>query len=356
MTSPLPLSKIHNPNPGWYRGDFHCHTHHSDGVLAPPELAQLGRTEKLDFFAITDHNTTNAYGGFGADPGLLIIPGLEVTYKGGHFNVFGIEGEHDWLAQMDTLPAPRAEDTYPTLNALMERTAGLGLLNSINHPLLRPWAWEFADTELRHVHCLEVWNDPSWPDNQRDNPRAIKLWTEWLNDGYRITAIGGSDFHRPVPPPNPPKPPDRLGLPSTFVYAENLSGQAILNALRQRRAWMSMGPRVTFRARLNGATYEIGDDLGQQGGALELTATVSECASPAWAQIVRNGAVIAEAEAADGRAELRFTTALDPTQPAWYRFDVYDQAGLMLAITNPIYAGLQRTPMRKTFGEFVDRV
>jgi len=139
------------------------------------------------------------------------------------------------------------------------------------------------------------------------------------------------------------------------VYAENLSGQAILAALRQRRAWVSMGPRVTFRARLNGTTYEIGDDLGQPGGALELTATVSECASPASAQIVRNGAVIAEAEAANGQAELRFTTALDPTQPAWYRFDVYDQDGLMLAITNPIYAGPRRAPTRKTFGQFDSR-
>lgn len=353
MSSPLSLSKIHNPHPGWYRGDFHCHTLHSDGVLTPPELAQLGRAEKLDFFVITDHNTTDAYAGFGDDPGLLVIPGIEVTYKGGHFNVFGIERDDDWLAQMDYVPAPRAEDRYPSLNALMERTAALGLLNSINHPRLAPWAWEFPDTELRHLHGLEIWNDPSWPDNVRDNPRAIQLWTEWLNDGWRITGLGGSDFHRPQPPAGQNKPAERLGQPTTYVYAENLSGQAILSAVRRRRAWVSMnGTRAAFQARLNGQAYDIGADVGQQSGTIELSATVTECPDSARAQIIRNGAVLAEAAVADGAAQLRFAEALDPNQPAWYRFDVYGDDGLMRAITNPIFAGPARAPRRHKYGDF----
>ncbi len=353
MSPLLPLSKVHAPNPRWYRGDFHCHTRHSDGVLTPLELAQLGQTEKLDFFVITDHNTLDAYAGFGENPGLLVIPGTEVTYKGGHFNVFGIEQADDWVAQMDYIPAPRAEDKYPTLSALMERTASLGLLNSINHPLLAPWAWEFPDTELRHLHCLEIWNDPSWPDNRRDNPRAIKLWTRWLNDGWRITAIGGSDFHRPQPPAGQTKPPDRLGSPTTHIYADNLSGQAILAAVRQRRAWVSMaGTQATFRAQINGQTYEIGADAEQASGPIELSATVANCPAPARAQFIRNGDVVAET-AVTSAAELRFTDTLDSAQAVWYRFDVYTEDGLMLALTNPIYTGPRRAPTRHTYGEFL---
>jgi hypothetical protein len=103
---------------------------------------------------------------------------------------------------------------------------------------------------------------------------------------------------------------------------------------------------------VNGKTYEIGADLGQQGGAIELSASVKESPSSARAQIIRNGAVLAEAVTANGAAELRFTEALDPEQSAWYRFDVYDESGLMLAITNPIYAGPQRAPARQRFGDF----
>ncbi len=82
------------------------------------------------------------------------------------------------------------------------------------------------------IICLEIWNGPSWPDYRQANPEAVDLGTDWLNAGYRITAIDGSDYHHPVPAPEPPKPPDRLGLPSTYVYAEHLSGGAILAGLR----------------------------------------------------------------------------------------------------------------------------
>src|SRR5207302_8223445 len=97
MPDTLSLHAIHNRRPGWYRGDFHCHTLYSDGVLTPPELAALAKSEGLDFFAITDHNTVNAYPHFDAPAELLIIPGIEVTFEEGHFNVFGVDGDQDWL-------------------------------------------------------------------------------------------------------------------------------------------------------------------------------------------------------------------------------------------------------------------
>ena len=159
----LSLTQVFNPRPGWYRGDFHAHTNFSDGALPPPQLLELAKAEGLDFFAITDHNTIQAYPHFGETHGLLIIPGIEATYKNGHFNIFGVQGEPDWLAQVtgkyDNTPTP--DDPYPTTTALMQRTASQGLLNSINHPLLKPWAWEFGSTDLRYLHCLEIWNDPS---------------------------------------------------------------------------------------------------------------------------------------------------------------------------------------------------
>jgi hypothetical protein len=351
----LSLTQVFNPRPGWYRGDFHAHTNFSDGALTPPHLLEVAKAEGLDFFAITDHNTIQAYPHFGETHGLLIIPGIEATYKNGHFNIFGVQGEPDWLAQVTGkyVNAPTPDDPYPTTTALMQRTASQGLLNSINHPLLKPWAWEFGSTDLHYSHCLEIWNDPSWPDNQRDNPRAIEMWTEWLNAGHRITAIGGSDFHRPVPPPNPPKPPDRLGLPSTYVYAAELSGRAILQAVRERRAYVSMGPRATFQARVNGQTFDIGADLGQWNGEIEFSATVSECATPANARIVKNGEAIAESAVTNGGAALTSADRVDAAQAAWYRFDVYDSSGLMLAITNPIFVGPGRASERHTFGDFV---
>ncbi len=351
---PLSLSKVFNLQPGWYRGDFHCHTLHSDGVLTPAELLAVARAEGLDFFTITDHNNTGAYEHFADD--LLVIPGLEVTYKRGHYNVLGVDpaAGAGWIEQVGRgyVERPAETDPYPTLDDLLQATAAHGALNSINHPLLVPWAWEFPDTDLRLVDCLEIWNDPSWPDNRRDNPRAIALWTAWLNAGYRLTAIGGSDFHRPAPPAGQDKPAERLGKPSTYVFATELSGQAVLDAVRQRRAYVSMGPLAAFQALAEGTTYDIGADLGLWDGEVELTARVWACPEPARALLMKNGRLLAEATVADDGAELRVKDRVYADEPAWYRFDVLDRDGLMLAITNPIFTGPARTPEQVRFGDF----
>ncbi|WP_352431373.1 PHP domain-containing protein [Pyrinomonas sp.] len=54
---------------GWFRGDLHLHTVHSDGDWAIEELVTRAQSTGLDFIAITDHNTLTssprrAAGGF----------------------------------------------------------------------------------------------------------------------------------------------------------------------------------------------------------------------------------------------------------------------------------------------------
>ena len=350
----LDLDLVINPIPGWYGGDFHMHTHHSDGALTPPALAALARHEGMDFLTITDHNTLAAYPHFGAHDALCIIPGVEVTYAAGHYNVFGLTQAAPWQAAVIKDPIAIdhiAEDVDP--DEILAQSAAAGLLNSINHPLLPPWAWLLPETDLRHVHCLEIWNDPSWPDNRVGNPLAIEMWTRWLNAGHRITAIGGSDYHRPVNKPGKNKPPDRLGSPRTYVYATQLSGVAILEGLRRRQVYVSMGARVEFSASHNGVTYPIGADMGVQSGKVELHAHIAPTARGV-ARIVCNGAIYQEALLYGDAMTLTATVELDPSTPQWFRLDVLDGNGLMLAITNPIFAGPMPTPTRNTYGDFVD--
>ncbi|RIK53692.1 MAG: hypothetical protein DCC57_07975 [Chloroflexi bacterium] len=328
----LSLDRAVRDAPGWYQGDFHCHTHHSDGTLAAAELARLARAEGMDFLAITDHNTLDAYAHFGAPEGLCVIPGLEVTFDRGHYNVFGIVQDADWLGPVRRGPtqlhwAKQGLD----LNDLLAASAADGLLNSINHPLLPPWAWLFEDAELAHVHCLEIWNDPSWPDNRMGNPLALALWTDWLSAGYRITAIGGSDFHRPVNKPGVRKPPDRLGLPRTFVYAEQLAGQV----------------------------YPIGAEVGAVDGDLVLEATVTPAGRGGVARLIGNGAILAEqtlpwAASPHATHVLHHTARLAPDAPVWFRLEVLDGNGLLAAVTNPIFAGPRPAPVLTRYGDFVD--
>jgi hypothetical protein len=354
MSLGLSLNKTLKTESGWFRGDLHAHTFHSDGALSPAELARTAVDEGLDFLAITDHNTIAAYPGFGPEPGVLMIPGIEVTLADGHFNVFGITNATPWLAGIDVYPDPLLlSGEWGSPSELMRQTLAEGLLNSINHPLLTPWAWLDDETDLRGLHCLEIWNDPSWPTNATGNPAAVALWTSWLNAGYRVTAIGGSDFHRPVPQAGLDKPAERLGLPSTYVYATELSGAAILDGMRRRRAYVSMGAQVAFEATHAGQTVGIGEDLGAIEGSIRFDAAITGATTPAVARLVRNGQSIAE-QAVTETEETRFQvqTTVRPDEPAWYRLDVYANSGQMLAITNPIFAGPRREPAQHRFGDF----
>jgi hypothetical protein len=47
--------------PGWYRGDLHAHTQHSDGSWEIANLVAWARGCKLDFMTLTDHNTPSGH-------------------------------------------------------------------------------------------------------------------------------------------------------------------------------------------------------------------------------------------------------------------------------------------------------
>ena len=355
----LSINQSYKQGPAWYRGDFHAHTNHSDGTLDPAGLLAEAREKQLDFFSITDHNAISAYDQFGPHDDMLIIPGIEVTMKYGHFNVFGIERQSDWI---DGLPAE--EDAYErhmetgeaqyTPNELMQLTRAQGLYNSINHPLLGVWTWHAHETDLRLVDFVEIWNDPSWPGGKTGNPNAVAMWTRWLNAGHRITAIGGTDFHHPTPKPQKDGSVlerDHLNLPTTHVYAGDLSASGILRGLTQRRAIMSMGPDVTLGATLGERSFMIGDDVGATDGTILFEATATGAGS-LRVQLVCNGAIIAEV-AGDGAAALVQERAISAENPQWFRIDVRDDKDQFLAVTNPIFCGPTVTPVLNRFGDFV---
>ncbi len=361
----LDLNRVLTPNPGWYGGDFHCHTTHSDGALSALELLEQARTQGMDFFAITDHNTLDAYPHFGRPADLCILPGLEVTYAAGHYNVFGLTQPAPWQEAVTNGPIFLKHDEEGIdPDTLLAASAAQGLLNSINHPLLPPWAWLLVETDLRNIHCLEIWNDPSWPDNRVGNPLAVEMWTRWLNAGHRITAIGGSDFHRLINKPSErdpkavghsiSKPPDRLGLPRTYVYANELSGAAILDGLRRRQAYVSMGAQVEFSAHHQGKQYSIGADMGVQQGKIELSAQVAPIGRSGVVRILQDGLILKEVLLNGDALTLIESVELDPSTPTWFRLDVLDGNGLMLAVTNPIFAGPIPTPTLNHYGDFVD--
>ena len=83
-----PLLNLDTPQPslaarpdGWYRGELHCHSQHSDGDSPPTDLIAEAQKLGLDFLAITDHNNISHLAVLARQnpSNLVLIPGFEVT-------------------------------------------------------------------------------------------------------------------------------------------------------------------------------------------------------------------------------------------------------------------------------------
>ncbi len=223
LWSPEPAAEARDPTPGWYRGDLHCHTHHSDAKGAPEVLHEAARRAGLRFLAVTDHNTTTQRRYFAprSSQDLVFIRGEEVTTAEGHANVFGAEG---WIDFRITAPA----DAH-RLAAMVHRAGGLLSINHDKPPI--PWRHE-----LPMLDCMEAWQSHWFTGNWI----SLARYDERLRAGWRISLIGGSDWHQPaaLAPPGPLG----LGRPTTALWLPELSEAAVLRALRAGRGYVTEGP------------------------------------------------------------------------------------------------------------------
>ncbi len=238
--------------PRWYRGDLHCHTFHSDGHCTVQQMTDHARSRSLDFLGMTDHNTVSHHAFLPAlaAPDFLPIGGQEITTYFGHANVWG---------------APRWMEFRCTTPAEMQRSIDiahqLGLLVSVNHPKYDGPPWLFGND--LNFDCMEVWQAPWWVYNFE----SLRLWNSLLRLGRRIVAVGGSDLHSVASETT--SAPYPLGSPTTWVYADSLTRDAILAGLRAGHVSVGAepaGPRLELTAESGSAWAMMGDTLKASAG------------------------------------------------------------------------------------------
>ncbi|MCA1404392.1 CehA/McbA family metallohydrolase [Ensifer sp. IC3342] len=209
---------------GWYKGDLHCHTFHSDAKGSPELLHAAARQAGLDFLAVADHNTITQrrYFHTHSSPELVFVRAMEVTTAEGHANVFGVD---DWIDFRMT----RREDAHRLSQIVHEK----GGLLSINHdkPTI-PW-----DYELPRIHCMEVWQQAWFARNWI----SLRRYQERLASGWKLSAIGGSDYHQPAR--LLPEGPLALARPTTVLWLPELSEDAVLAAMKNGHGYVTESPR-----------------------------------------------------------------------------------------------------------------
>jgi hypothetical protein len=313
---------------GWYRGDLHTHTVHSDGAWDVAGLLAAARAYRLDFVTLTDHNTVSGLDEMAraASADLLTMGGVELTTYWGHALSLGT---HEWI-DWRTRPGGR---TMPEIAGEVEQAGGLFVIahpGSVGDPACTGCAWRYADMMPGPARAVEVWNGP-W-DGDSGNEDSLALWYDWLNQGLRLVATAGTDAHSFEP---------TLEVGFSVIYAEALSRAAILEAIRRGHLYLSAGPKITLGARTadgrdgSRALVPMGDTL-PAGAAAELVAGWEGCPSGAWLRLVADGRPLAEWEAAGGGSR---TWPIAPGQARWCLVEVRDADGRMVALTNPIFWG-----------------
>ncbi|MDQ6795447.1 MAG: CehA/McbA family metallohydrolase, partial [Chloroflexota bacterium] len=263
---------------GWLRGDLHCHTRYSDGDSWPSEMLHAGAEAGLDFLGVTDHNNVAHHAEYGPGGGgfPIVIPGVEVTTYGGHWNAWGTDRWWEFRT-------PEG----PAVERAMAEAMKAGAFVSIDHPKPFGPAWEYPD--VRSMHAIEVWNGP-WGGL---NAVALAFWEERLRDDQRLVAVGGSDTHLLRSRLHEGRHADQLGIPTTWVEAgHGADAAAILEAMVAGRTFVSAspeGPQLYLEAGGRGVELEVRDGAGAtlvmlgDGGAIGAAAVDSEDFSATFA-------------------------------------------------------------------------
>lgn len=351
-------TEVLSPTPAWYRGDFHLHTAHSDGSCdvhgkrepcPVVQTVQAARNANLDFAAITDHNTITPLADIStlqaSFPRTLLIPGMEVTTFYGHANAIGVTDFVDFQ-----LGSPR----LPTLGKLFDEVAQQNAILSVNHPGLPSGevcmgcGWTAKDTNWSRVSAIEVVNGSTLRTGGAEGPTSgIRFWDNLLKQGYRLTAIGGSDNHDATDTAGAKQAP--VGKPTTVVYAGELSMKAIIAGVKSGRVFVDV-------AGLPGVTLDMEGYVGSTHAAMGETLALAPAQSatitiaysplpgdPKLTLVTHNVALtppspLAPSPLAPARLLTRTNVTLNEGAASGYlRPELRDASGKLLLLGNPIY-------------------
>ena len=250
----------------WFGTDLHVHTslgsNDTDGESGVSAQVSMARERGLSLLAITDHS--NAAGSMDCATGDVEdcpnqgpeFPAQEAAHAAsgdGLSVVVGVEISPVESLDNTMVPTghvgciPRSGDPFSAVDeAVIDRPAGSvsggagvewcqarGGFAVINHPITAA-GWIAYDWTSDAYDALEIFNGGARFD--AGDAQSFAAWVCDLSQGRTVVPVGGSDCHAASTPLPPPEILDQaLGLPTTWVWAENDDRDSLLDALAAGR-------------------------------------------------------------------------------------------------------------------------
>ncbi|MFQ6132464.1 MAG: CehA/McbA family metallohydrolase [Armatimonadota bacterium] len=341
---------------GWYGGDGHMHSTHSDGEHPPEVVARAARCEGLSWAVLTDHNSLAGGQEWLSQRAADFLPilGEEISTDLGHLVAWGLSELVDWRVQ-------RPEG----LRGVFEAVHRQGALLFLAHPVM-PTASKYQGWDVEGYDGLEVFNAALPPyGGIFDLLQARKRWYRLLSEGRRVVGVANSDCHDPykrvvrealadLDAAKEKYPQVALGLAfggpqalpyarrsyylgsaRNYVQASQLSQQAILAAVRQQRMFVTTGPLIlaTLEGQHPGTEIKLTATRQGQRGRLEYRAVSNQDLEKLV--VVMDGEPRATVDLT-GEREASGELLLDLAGARWATVECYGQwPGV--AVTNPWY-------------------
>ena len=214
------------------RYELHNHTTESDASITCAELIAHMEKDRVDVFAITDHNTISGHriikrlleeGGHSVQ----CVYGMEYTTYYGHILCLNL---HEY--------APWNDINRHKPELLFEACRKAGALTGVAHPFSygEPFArgcrFDMEITDFSSVDFVEVFNDLE--PLREVNEKGLLWWEELILKGEKLACTSGMDLHGP------------WDMSMQFAtYAEGKPdgdpADEIAAAIRSQRTWISKG-------------------------------------------------------------------------------------------------------------------
>jgi hypothetical protein len=212
-----------------------------------------------------------------------------------------------------------------------------GLVVAVHFPY--PTAELAADIALGKIDAVEL-----YPYTEHFNTLRFLDWYRYLNCGYRLPAVGGTDKMGAYMP---------VGANRTYAFLgkEEFNFANWTKAVRQGNTFATTGPLLLFHADGQAPGGEI--TLGTGGGTVEVRAAAKSFVPFHRLEVVLNGKVVALREDKAGAREMTLHEKVQVPGPGWLAARCASRLGLttawqfaIAAHTSPVYV---RVPGQELF-------
>jgi len=320
-----PLFREEWESPGWFGGDFHIHSHHSDGNHSVYELMTYLQGKGLDFFVLADHNTTLGWKEKYLSK-TLVIPGIEISTFFGHFVLINWIGDINWFSL-------ERKSTFEDIAAEIKKK---GALLSVAHPecigdpICTGCRWDYPNFCWGTADIMEVWAG-SWSERRAENIKTLKKWENLLNQGLKVIAVSGSDIHQ-------------LGsykkdYGRTYVWAKSKTREGIMEGLKKGKVYITSGPKINFQLMTDkGVFVSLGEELEVDcNTSVELLINIEnkKTNKKLHIELIKNGVICHSCDSFLEYIELDWSDKV--TKNCWYYLRLLDERKCIVGLTNPIF-------------------